>query len=187
MVKFQKSDYFEKDQPLVLLSMGSLGSATINRVVKDLVPKLKDKPYNFLWVTGTTTYDDYKDLKLPDNIKVVPFIKDLVKVMRITDIFITRAGGGALAEAAVLGLPIIIIPSPYVTDNHQVLNALDLEQADAALVIQESNLDELVLSDMIDKIITDDKLKKSLIRNIKKTGIRNSATLIYEEISKLKR
>ena len=185
--KAKKSDYFNNDLPLVLLSMGSLGSATVNKVVKKLIPKLKDKPYNFIWVTGNGTYDKYKDLKVPNNVKIMPFIKDQVKVLRITDLFITRAGGGALAEASVLGLPTIIIPSPYVTDNHQVLNALDLKNQEAALVIEERDLNIDSLDNAINKIMNDDKLRKDLVRNIKKTGVKNSATLIYEEIAALRK
>jgi len=185
--KAKSSDYFANDLPIVLLSMGSLGSATINEVVKDLIPRLNNKPYNLLWVTGTATYDKYKDLKGPDNVKIVPFIKDQAKTLRITDLFITRAGGGALAEAGVLGMPSIIIPSPYVTDNHQVMNAKDFEETGAALVISEFDLDVKTLDETIDKIMNDDKLRKDLVRKIKKTGVKNSATLIYEEIAALRK
>ena len=183
----KRTDYFDNNNPIVLLSMGSLGSGSVNKVIVELIPKLKDQPYNFIWVTGTNAYADYKNIKAPGNVLITSFIKDMVKVIKISDVFITRAGAGALAEIGVLGIPSIIIPSPYVTNNHQVMNAKSLADANAALVLQEDELNSDKLIEMIDEVLYEDTLRKRLIRNVKRTGVRNSATLIYEQLLKIRK
>ena len=151
----KKSDFdLDENKKLVLIVMGSLGSKTINEKMTEYIYGFRNKNYEILYVTGEAHYEKIKNKRLPDNVKVVPFIKDLPSIMKKTDLMISRAGASTMSEIMALGIPTIFIPSPYVTNNHQYKNAKDLVDKDAALMIEETDLNKTVLIKMIDDIIT---------------------------------
>ena len=120
--------------------MGSLGSLTINNIMMDIVPKFDKKEYEVLLVTGKNYFDNYKSVSIPTNVKVVPFIEEMLSVLKKTDLIVTRAGASTIAEITALGIPSIMVPSPYVTHNHQEKNALVLEEKVIDAVKQKSQV-----------------------------------------------
>ena len=141
MKKANKEDYgLDKNKKLVLIVMGSLGSRTINDKIVSYLDSFKSKDYQVLFVTGNTYYEKVKDLKVPENVKIVPFIYEMPALMKSTDLIVTRAGASTMSEILVLNLPAIFIPSPYVTNNHQYYNALDLVDKNMSLLIEEKDL-----------------------------------------------
>ena len=76
--------------------------------------------------------------------------------------------------------PSILIPSPYVTENHQYKNAMDLVNQNAALILEEKNLTKDNLINMIDEILNDKNKYKTIKDNLKELGIKDSAERIYE-------
>ena len=185
--KVDKKKYgLDKNKKLVLFVMGSLGSQTINNLMKEILPKFKDKNYEVLFVTGKNYYDDYKKIKgLPTNVKLVPYLNDMLGVMKNTDLIISRAGASTISEITALGLPSILIPSPYVTHNHQEENAKVLENNGASIIIKEKDLNDKILLEKIDLILNDTKKYNEMVRCNKKLGITDSATRIYKIINKL--
>ena len=181
--KINKETYgFTKSKKLVMIVMGSLGSMVVNDKMKEIIPMFKDKPYEVLFVTGNDYYSSFKDIKL-DNIKIYPFIEDIVRVMKEVDLIVSRAGATTISEIIALSIPSILVPSPYVTDNHQHKNALDLVNKKAAILLEEKDIEGLVYS--IDSIINDDSKLKSIKENLNEFKVSNSATTIYKNIKKL--
>ncbi|MCL6515378.1 undecaprenyldiphospho-muramoylpentapeptide beta-N-acetylglucosaminyltransferase [Alicyclobacillus sp.] len=132
---------------LVVCFAGSRGAETVNRVITGLIPRFAQRPtWQLLYVTGGAHYDEVSEEirrsheAVPDNVRVVPFIHDMPPVLRQASVVITRAGSATLAEICALGLASILIPSPYVTANHQEENAMRLAERGAALVIREREL-----------------------------------------------
>ena len=187
VAKVDKEKYhLSKNKKLVLFVMGSLGSNTINNMMKDILPKFSNKDYEVLFVTGKDYYDDYKNLKsVPQNVKLVPYLNDMLGVMKDTDLIISRAGASTIAEITTLGLPSILIPSPYVTHNHQEENAKVLENNGASIIIREKELNADILLQKIDLILNDTKRYNEMVKNNRKLGITDSATRIYKIIKKL--
>lgn len=108
-----KKDFgFNLNKKLVLIVMGSLGSMTINLELKKIIKKFKDKEYEVLVVTGKNYYDDFKDIRI-SNVHIVPFLNNMLNVLKICDLIITRAGASTIAEVTAIGLPSILVPSPY--------------------------------------------------------------------------
>lgn len=173
------------NKKLVLITMGSLGSKTVNEVIIKSMDKFKNKNYEVLYITGKAIYDSVKDIKVPSNVKILPFYENLVKVMKRTDLMITRAGASTLSELIALEIPSILIPSPYVANNHQYINALDLIDNDAALMIEEKDLTPDTLINKIDEIINDSVKLKVMKNNLEKLKVENSSLLIYNKISEL--
>ena len=93
--------------------------------MKEQLKLFNNKDYEIMFVTGKNYYDEYKKIKYTSNVKIVPYIDGLVKLLKKTDVLVTRAGASTLAEISALKVPSILIPSPYVTENHQYKNAMD--------------------------------------------------------------
>ena len=181
MKKANKEDYgLTKGKKLVLIVMGSLGSRTVNDKIVSFLNEFKNKDYEVMFVTGNSYYEKVKKLNVPKNVKVVPFIYEMPSLMKVTDLMITRAGASTMSEILVLNVPSIFIPSPYVTNNHQYKNAMDLVKQNAALILEEKDLTKENLITLIDKTLTNKEEYNKIKSNLKELGIKDSAERIYE-------
>ena len=175
----------DKDKKLVLIVMGSLGSRTVNDKIMSFIDKFRNKNYSVIFVTGTTYYEKVKDKKVPSNVKVLPFIYEMPSVMKVTDLIVTRAGASTMSEITALEVPSIFIPSPFVTNNHQYKNAMDVVGNNAGLMLEEKDLTEESLINMIDKTINDKDKLLDMKKNLRKLGIKDSSTRIYNILKEL--
>lgn len=182
----EKSKFgLKKEKKLVLFVMGSLGASKVNEFLVKTMPLFNNKDYEILYVTGNNDYEEIKKNKFPSNVKVVPYIENMTRIMKNTDLIVTRAGASTLSEVIALGIPSILIPSPYVPNNHQYKNAMDLVNSDAAYLIEEKDLNGDIIVRTIDEIINDKNKINNMKKNLKKLNVDNSATVIYENIKKL--
>ena len=178
---------FKKDKALVIIVMGSLGSLTMTKKLKEVLPLFKNKNYQVLLITGKNYYDEYKDIKLSSNVKIVPFYDNLIGLMKDADLIVTRSGASTIAEITSIGLPAIMVPSPYVTNNHQYVNAKSLEDDGACIILEEKDFNSNSLVNLLDKTINDKEKLNKMSKAMSKRGVLNSASRIYEEIIKLVR
>lgn len=169
---------FHDDKKLVVFVMGSLGSYTVTNVIIESIPKIANKDYEVLLITGKRFLENYDGIKIPKNIKMVPLIDDMLSVLKKTDLIVTRAGASTIAEITAIGVPSIMIPSPHVTHNHQEKNANVLANNGSAVVIKEKELTSDRLLTTIDSLIKDDKKLKEMKESSKKLGVKDSATKI---------
>ena len=175
---------FSNNKKLVLIVMGSLGSTTVTNSLMEIIPKFKGKDYEVLVISGKDYYEKYpKDL--PENVKVVPFLNNMVNLLKNVDVMVTRAGASTIAEILAVGLPSILIPSPYVANNHQLFNAKELVNNNCALLLEEKDLNSDNLLKKIDLLLTNSVLYKEMSENAKKLSVINSSDRIYEEIKKV--
>ena len=182
----KKSEFGLSDsKKLVLFVMGSLGASKVNEFLIDTMKLFNNKEYEVLYVTGNKDYDNISKIKFPNNVKVVPYVDNLTRIMKKTDIIVTRAGASTLSEIIALDLPSILIPSPYVPNNHQYKNALDLVNVNSALLIEEKDLKGDIIVRSIDSIINDNKKLENMKNNLKSLKVDNSADLIYQNIREL--
>ncbi|AMC93314.1 hypothetical protein AOC36_04790 [Erysipelothrix larvae] len=146
---------------IVLYVMGSQGAQTMNDVMVDLIPKVKDKPYKLVVSTGANEYQSFirRIEQVPSNVIVEPFV-DQKALLGVTDLVVARSGATTIAELAAFKTPSILIPSPYVANNHQLYNAKALEDKGACVLIEEDRVKTDVLMDAIDDLMGDSiKLK----------------------------
>lgn len=175
----------DKDKKLVLIVMGSLGSKSINDKIFSFIDKFRNKNYSVIIVTGNSYYDKVKDKRVPDNVKIVPFIYEMPSVMKITDLMVTRAGASTMSEITALEVPAIFIPSPYVVNNHQYKNAIDLVSQNAGIMLEEKDMTDRSLIQLIDNTLNDNDKLKEIKTNLKKIGIKDSSTRIYNILKDL--
>lgn len=176
---------FSEKEKLVVIVMGSLGSVTMTKKIKKLIGDFKDKPYQVMIVTGKSYYDDYKDVDVPKNVKLVPFLENFINILKDTDLIISRAGASTIAEITAIGLPAILVPSPYVTHNHQYMNARELEDVGACTIVTEDDFSSKEIISKVDGLLNDEVAYLKMKKNSQKLGINDSATRIYDEIRKL--
>ena len=182
---FDKSEFgLDEKKKLVLIAMGSLGASRVNDYLIFHLKDFSNKEYELLVVTGQKDYEKFKSIKY-SNIKIVPYIDKLPRVMKKTDLFVSRAGASTLSEIEVLGIPSILIPSPYVPNNHQYKNAIDLVKDNKAVLLEEKDLTGSVLVNKVDGLINDDVLLTTMSHNLVKTSIHNSSDIIYSLIKKV--
>ena len=183
--KSKKTLGFDENKKLVVVVMGSLGSTTMTQKIKELIPAFKDKNYQVLIITGKKYYNDYKDINISNNVKIVPFMDDLICLLKDSDLIVSRAGASTIAEITAIGLPAILVPSPYVTNNHQYKNAKELEDKGACIIVSEDDFskDKIILE--IDKLFDNKDLYENMVNNSKSLGISDSATRIYNEIKNI--
>ena len=174
-----------EDKKLVLFVMGSLGSSKVNEFLINTMKLFNKKEYEILYVTGKADYNSISKIKFPNNVKVVPYIENMTRIMKKTDLIVTRSGASTLSEIIALDIPSILIPSPYVPNNHQYKNAMDLVNIDAAILIEEKNLNSEELVKNIDNLLSDKNKLYNMKNNLSKLKVDNSATIIYDNIKKL--
>ncbi len=173
-----------KNKKLITVVAGSLGSATINDKMIQFLNDCKNKDFEVLYITGKLLYKEFSKNKFSDNIKVIPYLDNLAGILKNTDILITRAGASTISEIIALSIPSILIPSPYVANNHQFYNALELKKTTSGEILEEKNLTSDKLMELID-ILSDENTRKLMKKNLKKLYKFNSSEKIYDEIKRL--
>jgi UDP-N-acetylglucosamine--N-acetylmuramyl-(pentapeptide) pyrophosphoryl-undecaprenol N-acetylglucosamine transferase len=102
------------------------------------------------------------------------------------DVIISRAGALSVSELCLSGKPVIFIPSPNVSEDHQTKNAQAICSKNAAILIKESELEECFELEFSNLISSKEK-QKLLSENIKKLGKPNATKDIVAQIEKLLR
>ena len=122
------------------------------------------------------------------NVHILPFINNMPQYLVNMDLFVGRSGATFLAEVTALGVPCILIPSPYVTANHQEYNARSLTDHGGGVLLLEKELTGDRLYNEIDRIMRDDQLRLNMQNTSKQLGIPDAAqrliTLMNEIIEK---
>ncbi len=174
-------------RPLILSFGGSLGARPINDAVVELIKSHnKSGKYYHIHATGKYGYENVlnalKDVDLAEEITVKDYIYDMDIVMAAADIVISRSGAITLSEIAALGKAAVLIPSPYVAENHQYHNAMSLKNKGAADVIEEKDLTPELLIKTIERLADNSKLINAMSENAKKAAITDANERIYKEI-----
>lgn len=177
---------FKKDKKLIIIVAGSLGSQTLNTKFKAFLNVIDKEDFEVFYITGKNYYDDFiKDIKLSDNVKVVPYLDNLAGLMKNADLIISRAGASTISEILSLEIPSILIPSPYVANNHQYYNALDLMNLKTSILIEEKNLSVEKLLITITSLFNNSEKYNEMKQNLKNINKESSADLIYNNIKEM--
>lgn len=172
----------------VLIVGGSLGARTINNCVLNGLDQIRQSGVQFIWQTGKFYINEAKEkVGHAENypmLHTTDFITDMAAAYNAADLVISRSGAGSISEFCLLGKPVILVPSPNVTEDHQTKNALALVAKDAALYIKDAEASEKLLKTAIETVQQPETLKK-LSTNIAKLAFKDSANTIAEEVWKL--
>ena len=173
------------NKDFVYIVMGSLGSDKMSNILVEMLSKFEGKNYEVVLVTGTNHYDKVKDMSFPKNVKVLPYVDNQTRLMKQAKLVVSRCGATTLGEIITLGLPSIIIPSPYVAGNHQYYNALDLTERGLAKMYEEKNLNVDKLYKDINNLLSNNDEYKTMKENLNKLNKVKSSKIIYDEIKRI--
>jgi undecaprenyldiphospho-muramoylpentapeptide beta-N-acetylglucosaminyltransferase len=149
------------DRRLVLAFGGSLGALRINRSVIDAARRWKDRDdLAVRHVVGRRDWPVLRDeLPRPGDgalaYTAVEYEEDMPTALVACDLAVTRAGSSTIFELAALGVPAILVPSPFVTADHQTVNARHVAAAGAAVVLPDADLDGARLAAEVDRLLAD--------------------------------
>lgn len=174
----------------ILLVGGSLGARTINESVLQHLDLVAASDMQFVWQTGkyysAQIQEELTQKGKPDNLKVTDFISDMGAAYKAADLVVSRAGASSISEFCLIGMPVILVPSPNVAEDHQTKNAMALVEKDAALYVKDAEAPAQLLQLAIDTA-SDDARLASLHENILKLALPDSASIIADEVVKLAR
>ena len=171
-----------KKGTLVVLG-GSLGSKRINQLIAEKLNWFKSLNFQVIWQCGSLYYNKYKNLETAD-IVIRPYFNEMGNVYAAADFIISRAGAVSISELSCIGKPLILIPSPNVTSNHQLKNAQALSKVNAAVMIKENELDVDFKNKFL-SLITNVLEQKILKTNLKKLAKPNATKDIINQIIEL--
>ena len=173
----------------VLISGGSRGAEPINEAFISMIQQYEKAQYEVVFVTGSSHFEAIKgsitNVDALKNVHVLPFIDNMPQYLVSIDLFVGRSGATFLSEITALGVPSILIPSPYVTENHQEFNARSVTDHGGGVLILEKELTGERLYDEINRILGDSLLNKEMGRIAKGLGIPDATQRIVKLIDEI--
>lgn len=181
----QAFEFFNLDpnKKTVLIIGGSLGARTINRAIHAGLNEFSLRDVNVIWQTGKYYFEQVKQLN-SNNLKILPFIKEMDFAYAAADLIISRAGATSISELCVIAKPVILVPSPNVAEDHQTKNAQYLVDRSAAVLIPDSEAEKSLVTQSL-AILENANQCDLLSQNIKKLALLNAADSITNELINL--
>ena len=179
---------FSAELPVVLVVGGSLGTRTLNNMMKAWVASLDgEAPVQVIWQTGKFYEREMREFlaKHPTkNIWQGAFIERMDYAYEAADLVISRSGACTVSELCLVGKPTLFVPSPNVAEDHQTKNAMALVEKGAATMVRDSEAVECAIKEAL-ALLADSERLSELAKNIEKLAIADSADRIVAEIEKV--
>ena len=178
---------FRADLPTLLVVGGSLGTRTLNEMMKHWILQLEgEAPVQVIWQTGKF-YEAEMQAFLKEhptkNIWQGAFIERMDYAYEVADLVVSRSGACTVSELCLVGKPTLFVPSPNVAEDHQTKNAMALVEKDAAEMVADK---EAVAKGMTRalELLADAERRKTLSRNILRLGMADAAERVVRQIEK---
>lgn len=125
-------------RPVLFVMGGSLGAVSMNEAVQALVEQHPDRTYQILWQCGARFADSCEAwANGREGLVCRGFIDRMDLAYVAADVIASRAGAMSLAELALVGKPAVLVPSPYVAEDHQTSNARSLSDRGGAVLLED--------------------------------------------------
>ncbi len=180
-ISFFKLDATKKT---ILILGGSLGAKNVNKLIEKELEFFEKEEVQLIWQTGKLYIHQYKKYSKNQTVQTHAYLNKMDLAYAAADIIISRAGASSVSELCVVGKPVIFIPSPNVSEDHQTKNAQAVVIKNAAILIKEVDL-KIQFQSEFSKLITSKSLQKTLSVNIKKLALVNATNDIVKEVIKL--
>lgn len=172
----------DPDKPFAVFMMGSLGSSSVSRVIDEAVARI-DPELQLIVAAGRSNSYTFKTKGKP-NVRIVPYVNGRSMLKGCT-LAVLRAGATTMCEVSAIGCASILIPSPYVPNNHQYYNAMELVKKDAAVLIEEKDLSTQRLAETINRLVHDPEKLAAMRQNAYAMGKRDAAYRMIDRMEEL--
>ena len=173
----------DSQKKTLLVLGGSLGARRINALINSSLDFFSKLNLQIIWQCGSYYFESYKE-KGNVNVQVHAFLNRMDLAYAASDFIISRAGALSVSELCLVGKPIIFIPSPNVSEDHQTKNAKSISAKEAAVLIAEKDL-ETQFENEFSRLFNSEEIQLQLSKNCKALGKPNATKEIVEEIEKL--
>jgi len=123
----------------LVVTGASQGAQTVNDAVIEMLGGVTLRGWQILHLAGRehapAVRDGYRNLTV--NARVIDFTPVMADVWAVADLAISRSGASSCAELTACGVPSVLLPYPYHKDQHQKVNANVLEDAGAAVLLDD--------------------------------------------------
>lgn len=179
---------FTAEKPVVLVVGGSLGTRSLNEMMKAWIIRTGGKaPVQVIWQTGK-----YYQKEMQQFLQEHPaahvwqgaFIDRMDYAYAAADVVVSRSGANTVSELCLVAKPVVFVPSPNVAEDHQTKNAQALVRQKAALMVADRDCKEQAMERAI-ALADDADAKAEMSRNLERLARPRAAEDIVDEILKL--
>lgn len=166
--------YLDPSKKIILVIGGSLGSKTLNDTIIESFGEIQyTDSIQIIWQCGKAYFDEINEMVLPENVRFMKFIDTMDLAYAAADCIVSRAGATSISELTIVGKPVILVPSPNVSEDHQTKNAMALVERKAALLIKDSEAKDVLLK-KLKSVLFNVRECEELSANIKKLALPNA-------------
>jgi UDP-N-acetylglucosamine--N-acetylmuramyl-(pentapeptide) pyrophosphoryl-undecaprenol N-acetylglucosamine transferase len=190
--------HFNSNRKTVVVMGGSCGAEKINESLLEIIHQ-DEIPFQILWATGKKHFSYVKDrageksnemmevgencLQSGDNrVRITGYIDNMNEILSVADLIVCRAGAMTIGEIKEFRVPAILVPFAQAAGNHQLINALELEKAGCAVILEENKVNGGVLYEKINGLLSDEELLINMREHYDSILIENSNQKIFESI-----
>lgn len=173
------------DRPVLLVFGGSQGARALNRAAVEYLAErrglqaiVQTGDRDLAWVRERLAGEERRCF-------IAPYIESMVEAYRSADAVLSRSGALSCSEIAAAGLPAVLVPYPYATDDHQHWNALALVETGGAIIIEDSALDAASLAAELDPLFSDPARLEKMGRSLAAVARPDAAGRIADDIEAL--
>ena len=177
-----------EDKKTILVVGGSLGTRTLNEMMKQWIASLEGEPQvQVIWQTGKY-YECEMQAFLADHPTVGiwqgAFIDRMDYAYAAADLVISRSGAGTVSELCLVAKPVLFVPSPNVAEDHQTANARALVKEGAAVMVADKVCCDEAMAEAM-RLMQDEEALRRMSENLERLARPNAAEDIVDEILKL--
>ena len=167
--------HLHTDKKIVFAFGGSLGAKSINEAIANSIQYFVENNIQLIWQTGTSYYLTALALTKENeaSIKVFEFIREMDYAYAAADIIVSRAGASSISELCIVGKPVVFVPFPFASEDHQTHNAMALVQRNAALMVKDNEA-KTELIKKVDNLLHDATQCEIMCNNIKSFAVLNA-------------
>lgn len=172
------------DRQTLLVIGGSQGARTLNESLEAGLPQLVQAGVQVIWQTGTSFIGRAREAVTKAKATLVQpheFIYDMDKAYAVADVVVSRAGALSVSELCIVGRPAILVPFPAASEDHQTKNAMALVNRQAAILVKDSDAQQLLLEQAL-RLLSNSTQRKTLSTQIRQLAFPMAAADIAEEV-----
>jgi UDP-N-acetylglucosamine--N-acetylmuramyl-(pentapeptide) pyrophosphoryl-undecaprenol N-acetylglucosamine transferase len=176
-----------ENQGVLLITGGSLGARSVNNAVLENLETIRKSDIGVIWQTGSYYYREMvqkTEGRRPPNLQIVEFLERMDVAYSAADLVVSRAGAGTISELCLVGKPAILVPSPNVAEDHQTRNAMALVKKNAAVMLNDHEINEKLFPEAI-RLIHDRDALRSMSDHISRLALPDATSDIVDLIVKI--
>ncbi len=175
----------EENKKTLLVVGGSLGAKTINEAVDKGLDELIAAGLQLIWQTGKPYAETaQKRCEGKKGVWANEFITKMEYAYAAADMVVARAGAMTVAELCVAKKPVIFVPYPFAAEDHQTVNAMQLVNKQAALMVKDADAMQKLVK-MTTELAGNEQQQQELKNNISKLAVTDADMVVAEEILKV--